>query len=249
MTELYKNEKLDIYERAHYSLGEQVEEVSQILSWYGARGRRVLDVGCSGGLHALEFARRGFSVTGVDIEPSAIERAKERSGELKISAQFKVLDLRVDSLSSLGRFDLIYSLGNVLSHIDKEKMVGVLRKIGACLANRGVFLFDLLLKGNPFRKEIRDEKHRILWTRGLEEQSGRINMDGAFHDFGVVQHFEVWGYTVEEVLKITAASGFVMQGICEHLGFAEGTEHGDNPFCLNFRARLMIAGARSGAVS
>jgi SAM-dependent methyltransferase len=238
MIELYRNEGLDIYEKAHYSHGEQVEEVSQILSWYGAGGRRVLEIGCSGGLHALEFARRGFSVTGVDIEPSAIERAKERARELKTCIQFKVLDLRADSLSSLGRFDLIYSLGNVLSHIEKERMAGVLRKIGACLANRGVFLFDLLMKGNPFRNEIRDEKHRILWTRSLEKESGRISMDGAFLDFGFVQHFEVWGYTLEEVLKMTRASGFFMDGICEHLDFAERTEHGDNPFCLNFRARL-----------
>jgi len=60
----------------------------------------------------------------------------------------------------------------------------------------------------------------------------------ALSSLRVVQHFEVWGYTVEEVLKITTASGFVMEGICEHLDFAERTGHGDNPFCLNFRARL-----------
>jgi SAM-dependent methyltransferase len=238
MIDLYRNEGLDIYEKTHYSHGERVEDISQILSWYGVRGRRILDIGCSGGLHALEFARRGFSVIGVDIEPSAIERAKERNGELKTDAQFKVTDLTRDSLSSPGRFDLIYSLGNVLSHIDKEKMAGVLRKIGACLADGGVFLFDLLMKGNPFRSEIRDETHRILWTKSLEEEPGKISMDGAFLDFGVVQHFEVWSYTVEEVLKLISASGYVTQGICEHLDFAERTEHGEDPFCLNFRARL-----------
>jgi 2-polyprenyl-3-methyl-5-hydroxy-6-metoxy-1,4-benzoquinol methylase len=40
---------------------------------------RVLDMPCGPGRHALEFARRGFQVTGVDLNPSFIAQAKERT--------------------------------------------------------------------------------------------------------------------------------------------------------------------------
>lgn len=79
MTGLYRDSGLEIYEKSHYSHGEHIAEVERILAWYKRRNTKVLDIGCSGGLHALEFSKRGFSVTGVDIEQSAIELAKKKS--------------------------------------------------------------------------------------------------------------------------------------------------------------------------
>ncbi len=38
---------------------------------------KILDLACGFGRHSLELARRGFSVTGVDITPSYIEFARE----------------------------------------------------------------------------------------------------------------------------------------------------------------------------
>ena len=61
MAELYRNAGLDVYEKAHYAHGEHIHEVGKILTWYTRSGSRVLDVGCSGGLHALEFAARGYN--------------------------------------------------------------------------------------------------------------------------------------------------------------------------------------------
>ena len=40
---------------------------------------RILDIACGFGRHSLELARRGFSVTGVDITPSYIEFAREEA--------------------------------------------------------------------------------------------------------------------------------------------------------------------------
>ena len=40
------------------------------------RGQRVLDIGCGNGRHALELARRGFIVTGIDYAPGLIKNAK-----------------------------------------------------------------------------------------------------------------------------------------------------------------------------
>jgi methylase of polypeptide subunit release factors len=40
-----------------------------------------LDLGCGSGIWAVELARRGWRVTGVDIVPKALRRARERIRE------------------------------------------------------------------------------------------------------------------------------------------------------------------------
>lgn len=238
MVELYRDAGLDIYEKVHYSHGEHIREVDQILSWYLPRGTRILDIGCSGGLHALEFARRGFSVTGVDVEPSAIERAEERSRSQLLRAAFHALDIGRDDLASLGTFDLIYSLGNVISHIDKNRFGDVLERIRKRLDQDGIFLFDVLIKGNPFLEEIREEEHRIFWKRKLDEETDLIRMDGFFEEFDVTCPFEVWGYSVEEVCSIVCQSGFRHVDYSDRLDFSPSGISTTNPFCINFRAYM-----------
>lgn len=235
--DLYGKAGLDIYEKVHYSRGEHIEEVRQILSWLPSDARRVLDVGCSAGLHALEFARKGFSVVGVDIEPFAVERARRRSRQEKLTARFEVLDVSRDDLSALGRFDFIYSLGNVLSHIRRQKVRGVLKKLRARLSENGLLLFDLLFRSRPFRERIRDDYHGIFWERRLDEATGRITMDGLFFESGITPHINVWGYSVEEALKLLKAAGFLPAGVSDRLDFATEADPAANPFCFNFRAR------------
>lgn len=43
-------------------------------------GCRILDLGCGVGRHALELARRGFRVTGVDSSPGMLEQARAAAG-------------------------------------------------------------------------------------------------------------------------------------------------------------------------
>jgi SAM-dependent methyltransferase len=235
--DLYGKAGLNMYEKVHYSRDEHGEEVRQILTWLPAGAGRLLDIGCSAGLHALEFARAGYDVVGIDVERFAIERARRRSRRERLSARFKVVDITRDDLSSLGRFDFVYSLGNVLSHIGKAEVPGILRNVRARLGREGIFLFDLLVKGSPFRARIRDDYHGIHWERRLDETTGRIGMDGHFLEFGVTQHFDVWGYSVDEALGLLKAAGFSPDGVSDRLDFSVPAVEESNPFCLNFRAR------------
>jgi len=55
----------------------------------------VLDVGCGTGRHAIELARRGYRVTGVDISPSLVAYANELSRENQLeNVAFVVGDMR-----------------------------------------------------------------------------------------------------------------------------------------------------------
>ena len=50
------------------------------------RRRRVLDAGCGTGRVAIELARRGIEVVGVDADPDMLERARRRAPQLDVGA-------------------------------------------------------------------------------------------------------------------------------------------------------------------
>jgi SAM-dependent methyltransferase len=54
----------------------------------------ILDIGCGTGRHAIELARRGYQVTGIDLSPSQIERARAKAAEAGASPDFRVGDAR-----------------------------------------------------------------------------------------------------------------------------------------------------------
>ncbi|MBN2099950.1 MAG: class I SAM-dependent methyltransferase [Dehalococcoidia bacterium] len=49
------------------------------------RGASILDVGCGAGRHAVELARRGYTVTGVDISSGMLAEARKRAEEAGVS--------------------------------------------------------------------------------------------------------------------------------------------------------------------
>ena len=52
-----------------------------------------LDLGCGQGRNALWLAKLGFTVTGLDLSPIAIEQARANAAELGIDATFESVDL------------------------------------------------------------------------------------------------------------------------------------------------------------
>jgi SAM-dependent methyltransferase len=236
MTDLYCEPGLDIYEKVHYGTGDHIREVEDILCWYKWRNTRVLDIGCSGGLHVIEFAKRGFIAAGIDVEASAIERARKRCRDQGIDASFYSLDIARDSFADLGKFDLIYSIGNVISHVDKASALQVFKKIRMCLDRDGIFLFDVLIIGKHFPEEVREDDLRIIWNRKLNRGTGEINLNGIFLDLGVTKNFRVWGYGIEEVNDILIQSGFCFIEFASRLDFSNPGMYSAVPICLRFRA-------------
>ncbi len=93
-------------------------------------GAKLLDVPCGHGRHAIELARRGYRVTGVDLSPEALESA---------SASNSIIDWRrgdMRDLSSLeflpAEFDAAYCFGNsfgYLDHLDAAAFLAALARV------------------------------------------------------------------------------------------------------------------------
>ena len=55
---------------------------------------KILDLACGFGRHSLEFARRGYDVTGIDITPVYIDYANEQAKKENLNAKFICQDIR-----------------------------------------------------------------------------------------------------------------------------------------------------------
>ncbi len=71
------------------------QEVGFLLELLGLpEGARVLDVGCGPGRHAIELARAGLAVTGVDVSRRFLEIAAEDARSAGVKASFFEVDAR-----------------------------------------------------------------------------------------------------------------------------------------------------------
>jgi len=82
------------------------QPVVQQLVAYGAIRGEVLDPGTGPGYHAIHYASQGYSATGIDGSPSAIERAKRNTERAGVQVDFQVADAtKLDGFE--GRFDTV----------------------------------------------------------------------------------------------------------------------------------------------
>ena len=74
------SEKLEVG-YPEYVMGRRYQQTSrfsnQAVTVKGTE--KILDLACEFGRHSLEFARRGYDVTGIDITPAYIDYANEQA--------------------------------------------------------------------------------------------------------------------------------------------------------------------------
>lgn len=58
----------------------------------GDRRRRILDIGCGTGRHAIELARRGYQVTGFDLSEGQLRRARQKAADAGVTVEFQRRD-------------------------------------------------------------------------------------------------------------------------------------------------------------
>jgi 2-polyprenyl-3-methyl-5-hydroxy-6-metoxy-1,4-benzoquinol methylase len=99
---------------------------------------RALDVGCGVGRWSLRLADRGYAVTGIDVSPYMIERARGRAHAARADCSFAVADLR--SLDLGLKFDLILCV-TVLQHLrEPEEARDALGRLATHLAPGGALV-------------------------------------------------------------------------------------------------------------
>lgn len=98
-------------------------------------GQRVLDAGCGTGALAVEAARRGAEVVAIDISPTLVGLARERTPRdfVRGSIDFRVSDM-LDP--SLGRFDFVVAMDSLI-HYEAPDMAQMVARL-AERASKGI---------------------------------------------------------------------------------------------------------------
>jgi len=122
-----------------------VEEVEGIISITTATPPdRIMDVGCGPGRHSLELSRRGYEVTGIDINEPYLKSAEEaaRKEHTDIPPVFLNCDMRNINMdkSFSGAFSFFQSLGYFE---DPEEDLEVCRGVCNALETDGWFLVEM----------------------------------------------------------------------------------------------------------
>ncbi|MBI5233308.1 MAG: bifunctional 2-polyprenyl-6-hydroxyphenol methylase/3-demethylubiquinol 3-O-methyltransferase UbiG [Deltaproteobacteria bacterium] len=110
----------------------------------GLKGKRVLDVGCGGGLLSERFALEGSLVTGIDLSPKAIESAKrhrEESGGACLSINYRLISVKTLLEENPEPFDCIVC-SEVLEHVDCPS--GFVLEMCSMLKTSGLFFFSTI---------------------------------------------------------------------------------------------------------
>ena len=125
--------------RATVRAGRQ-EMRDTLLSWLpqDLSGRRILDAGCGTGMLAIEVARRGGDVVGIDVSPQLIEIGKERLPE---DVKGKISLHAGDMLDAgFGDFDHIVSM-DVLIHYESDQIAAATAKLAERTRHSMLFTF------------------------------------------------------------------------------------------------------------
>lgn len=103
---------------------------------------RLLDVPCGAGRIALELARRGFRVTGVDIEPDLLVEACQHAEERRLGTAFTPVESDMRGLPATADFDGAYCFWESFGHFDEAGNLAFLRAVAGTLKPGARFLLD-----------------------------------------------------------------------------------------------------------
>ncbi len=182
------------------------------------RYRRILDLCCGYGRHALGLAEDGYQVTGLDRDAAAIAEAERRARTASREVTYLIGDMRgVDALP--GAFDAVINMWQSLTYFDAETNAAVLRQIHHKLTPGGRFIVDLYNREHFDRNQgqRRQEMNGTIVESDGYMQGNRWHAVLTYRDArGVVggDHMDWQMFTPGEFLALAAECGFTSRLVC-----------------------------------
>jgi 2-polyprenyl-6-hydroxyphenyl methylase/3-demethylubiquinone-9 3-methyltransferase len=220
----------DMRRTRHYAVidGRHIRQLLALVQ----PGWRVLEIGCSSGWLALEMARRGAHVEGVDVAAEAISIAQAYAAEHPPpgSVRYRVADINYEPLPE-AHYDLVVAVG-VLHHLAEVR--AVLERVHKALKPNGLlFVIDpfdtptanALIAGAltfllPTNVRYRDKIRHLLRlrTRAVERMKASIEARGLSPFEGYGRHQEPLAvirelFQIEQLRAHNAFTGYVIANL------------------------------------
>lgn len=191
--------------------------------------RRILDLGCGTGGHAVVLASRGYAVTGVDRSAQMLAVARKKSQGSRLEIGFEEGDIR--SWRGAGTWDAAIAMFAVLSYqVDHEEVASAIETARRHLLPEGLFVFDVwfgpgVVTDPPGErvKETQDGEHQIIRcassTLDLVRQTVQVNysvldVNGQGRVKRVRETHRMRFYFPNELDLLLRAGGFRLVHLC-----------------------------------
>ena len=166
-------------------------------------GRKVLDIGCGMGQHAMQYAKLGAaSVLGTDISEKMLAYAAEHNTAENITYR----KLAFEELEEItDRFDVITSS---LAFDYAQDFEGLMKKINALLADDGVLVFSMSHPMATAWDGVYDRFTRTETGERLYANIRNYGVEGVRHVRWVVDDYEVYHRRISTLINEITAGGF-----------------------------------------
>ena len=168
------------------------------LEWINARvplaGKQVCDVGCGGGILAESIAKKGATVTGIDLSEKALKVADLHSLESGIKVRYELIAAEELAAREAGQYDVVTCM-EMLEHVPDPAAI-----VQACakLVKPGGHIFFSTLNRNP--------KSYLFAIIGAEYILGLLPR--GTHDYAkFITPAELSGFTRKADLEVEALKG------------------------------------------
>ena len=179
-------------------------------------GARVLDLACGTGRHAIELARKGYDMVGLDLSMVMLKRALADAQNAKQIIKFIHGDMQKLSFKAI--FDAIYCVQTSFGYFDDLRNFRVLQGVYRALKPNGVFLIetinrDFLVDELPLRLWWKGKDCKLLEEIDLEHTTGilRVKRSFVFDDSSRApweQNINIRLYTSHELRALLMRAGF-----------------------------------------
>lgn len=224
-----------VYEDKPYK--QEVDFLIRQMSREGrTSGLKILDLACGTGSHAVELARRGHCVIGLDLSSDMIAIAAKKKRQARVPVIFAVGDMTQLPFSDSAKFDVCVCLFDSIGFVQtNDRIVQTMAGVRNALNSDGAFIFEfwhapaMIRDYEPYRVRTSRTDHgellRISHTRlDIASQTAEVahtllelRDDGTFdrHDALHTNRF----FLVQEMSQLLGTSGF--EALAWYGGFRE----------------------------
>jgi 2-polyprenyl-3-methyl-5-hydroxy-6-metoxy-1,4-benzoquinol methylase len=188
-------------DRARARWRDPAPEVARLVPELRARGaRRVLDVGCGIGRHALLFAREGFDVSAVDASPAGIDELRRAAADEGLTVDARVAEFTEVPYDGESFGHVV--AWNVLYHGDADVARAAFAECARVLVRRGTFQLTML-----------STRHR-RYGEGREVRPGTFVV-ARDHDVDGDKHHPHLYVRAVDLTAMLDAAGFEVQSLVD----------------------------------
>lgn len=166
------------YDLTHYfrDYQHQSEFIHCVIQRYTPSAKRVLDICCGTGSHALILAEKGYHVTGVDLSTEMLKIAQKKAKRHRRNLIFEHGDMF--NLKYSQEFDVAYCFGTTLMMLTTyQEFSRFLTSMRKALKPDGLLIFDVwngwkMLQTTNEMHPSENETSKVIWF-----SNGRINQE------------------------------------------------------------------------